>query len=75
MICSVCKSKVQTLVSFILGSLQVLQLLFLGHSIPFRIARLVTPDVVRFSQAVEAKITNRYSEQSPVTAGIVWRIV
>jgi hypothetical protein len=69
------KSKVQPLIPFIGGRLQILQLLFMRQGIPLSLAALVAPDIIRLGKQVQADVADCNAKESPVASSVIGRII
>lgn len=66
----VSKPEIKALAAFILGRGEVVQTLFLAHSVPAGITRLVPPHVVDLGQDVNTNVTAGNREQLAVTTAV-----
>lgn len=55
------ESKIQSLISFVLGGCQVIRLLVVHHSIPFLVTALIAPDIVYLGQQIYEDIRDTKS--------------
>lgn len=69
------ETEIQPLVSLVRSGCQVVQLLLVGHGIPFHRPLLVAPHIVRLGEQVEHNVHARNGEQILVAALVQRRVV
>lgn len=69
------ESEIQSLISFVLSSRQIVRLFVVRHSVPFLVPALIAPDIVYLGQQVYEHVGNNESHQSTIASPVAGSII